>query len=115
MPLHWTSESTGGTGGTGGAGMETRVLGRTGLRVGVLGMGGLFLAERLGEGRDEARRAVQRALELGVNFFDSAPSYGNSEEVLGYALAGASAPFFLSTKLGGRPDPFDARDAAALR
>jgi aryl-alcohol dehydrogenase-like predicted oxidoreductase len=95
--------------------VETRVLGRTGLRVSVLGMGGLFLAERFGEGRDEARRAVQRALELGVNFFDSAPSYGNSEEVLGYALAGTSAPLFLSTKLGGRPDPFDARDAAALR
>ena len=37
--------------------METRVLGRTGLRVSVLGMGGLFLAERFGEGRDEARRA----------------------------------------------------------
>ena len=46
-------------------------------------------------------RAVRRALELGVNYVDTAPSYGNSEEVLGQALEGVEQPYVLSTKLGG--------------
>jgi aryl-alcohol dehydrogenase-like predicted oxidoreductase len=95
--------------------MERRTLGRTGLEVGVLGLGGLFVSRVGGRGRREARRAVRQALELGVNWVDTAPSYADSEEVLGYALRGAREPFFLSTKLGGRPQPFDARDRAALR
>ena len=95
--------------------METRVLGRTGLRVSVLGMGGLFVSKVGGNDRDEARRAVHRAMELGINFVDTAPNYANSEEVLGYALEGIEQPFYLSTKLGGRPEPFNAQDAAGLR
>jgi aryl-alcohol dehydrogenase-like predicted oxidoreductase len=95
--------------------VEKRVLGRTGLEVGVLGMGGLFVSRRGQADRDEARRAVHRALELGVNYVDTAPSYHDSEEVLGYALADAPRPFILSTKLGGRPQPFDPRDKDALR
>src|SRR4029078_9294052 len=35
--------------------------------------------------------------------------------VLGYALQGAPQPYFLSTKLGGRPQPFDPKDKAGLR
>jgi aryl-alcohol dehydrogenase-like predicted oxidoreductase len=95
--------------------MEKRILGRTGLHVSVLGMGGLFVSRLGGTGREEARRAVQRALELGVNYVDTAPNYGDSEEVLGYALAGAPHPYYLSTKLGGRPRPFDPKDKAGLR
>jgi aryl-alcohol dehydrogenase-like predicted oxidoreductase len=58
---------------------------------------------------------VRRALELGVNYVDTAPGYRDSEEVLGYALEGVEQPYILSTKLGGRPQPFDAQDADALR
>jgi aryl-alcohol dehydrogenase-like predicted oxidoreductase len=92
-----------------------RTLGRTGLRVSALGMGGLFVSRHGGRDREEARRAVHRALELGVNYVDTAPGYADSEEVLGYALAGAPAPYFLSTKLGGRPQPFDPQDRDGLR
>lgn len=95
--------------------MEKRTLGRTGLEVSVLGMGGLFVSRVGGRDREEARRAVQRALELGVSYVDTAPSYADSEEVLGYALAGATRPYCLSTKLGGRPEPFDPKDKDALR
>lgn len=94
--------------------MRTRTLGKTGLQVSELGMGGLFVAS-FATARDEARRAVRRALELGVNYVDTAPGYHDSEQVLGYALAGAAQPYILSTKLGGRPQPFDPRDKAALR
>src|SRR5262245_35173567 len=95
--------------------MERRTLGRTGLEVGVLGMGGLFISRYGAEDRADARRAVHRALELGVNYADTAPSYLDSEEVLGYALADAPRPCFVSTKLGGRPQPFDPKDRHGLR
>jgi aryl-alcohol dehydrogenase-like predicted oxidoreductase len=95
--------------------MEKRILGRTGLEVSVLGLGGLFLSRHGANDREAARQAVQRALELGVNYVDTAPGYLDSEAVLGYALAGTERPYFLSTKLGGRPTPFDPRDKAGLR
>lgn len=94
--------------------MERRVLGRTGLEVSLLSLGGLFVS-RLGGSREEAIRAIRRALELGVNYLDTAPTYLDSEEVLGEALEGVKQPFVLSTKLGGRPQPFDPRNAAELR
>jgi aryl-alcohol dehydrogenase-like predicted oxidoreductase len=84
------------------------------MEVSELGMGGLFISS-YGAEREEARRAVHRALELGVNYIDTAPSYRDSEEVLGYVLDGVRKPYILSTKVGGRPQPFDPRDKDALR
>src|SRR3954447_13887364 len=77
-------------------------------------MGGLFIS-RVGGSREEAVRAVRRALDLGVTLFDTAPGYYDSEEVLGEALAGVTETHYVSTKLGGRPQPFDPKDRAALR
>jgi aryl-alcohol dehydrogenase-like predicted oxidoreductase len=94
--------------------MNYRTLGKTGLRVSELAMGGLFMASFAAE-REEARRAVRRALELGVNYIDTAPSYRDSEEALGYALAGVTHPYFISTKLSGRLQPFNPQDKAGLR
>jgi aryl-alcohol dehydrogenase-like predicted oxidoreductase len=93
--------------------MLRRTLGRTGLGVGVLGFGGLF-ASRLGPGLEASRAAVRRAVDLGVNYFDTAPAYADSEAVLGRILRDVHEPLIVSTKLGGRPRPFDARDKAAL-
>ncbi|MFL7807896.1 MAG: aldo/keto reductase [Anaerolineae bacterium] len=94
--------------------MKYRTLGKTGLQVSELGMGGLFVSSH-GATREEGVRAARRALELGVNYVDTAPGYLDSEEVLGEALEGVPQPYILSTKLGGRPQPFDAQDADALR
>jgi aryl-alcohol dehydrogenase-like predicted oxidoreductase len=94
--------------------MNYRTLGKTGLTVSELGMGGLFVSSFAAE-REEGCRAVRRALELGINYVDTAPGYLDSEEVMGEALEGVEQPYILSTKLGGRPQPFDARDADALR
>jgi aryl-alcohol dehydrogenase-like predicted oxidoreductase len=94
--------------------MNYRTLGKTGLRVSELGMGGLFISS-FGAVRAEGCRAVRRALELGVNYVDTAPGYRDSEAVLGEALDGVSQPYILSTKLGGRPLPFNAQDRDALR
>jgi aryl-alcohol dehydrogenase-like predicted oxidoreductase len=51
---------------------------------------------------------------LGVNYVDTAPSYADSEEVLGLALEGVPQSFILSTKLGGRPKPFDPQSKDCL-
>ena len=95
--------------------MEYRVLGRTNLRVSVLGfgcgnVGGLMIRGS----RPERERAVARALELGVNLFDTAPAYGDgvSEEHLGEALEALRAQCFVATKVrlgaDGLADPAEA-------
>ena len=67
--------------------MRYRTLGRTGLQVSELGLGGLFVS-RFGGDRAQSTAAVRRALDLGVNWVDTAPGYADSEEVLGLALSG---------------------------
>jgi aryl-alcohol dehydrogenase-like predicted oxidoreductase len=94
--------------------MRYRILGQTGLQVSELGLGGLFVS-RFGGDRAQATAAVRRALDLGVNWVDTAPSYADSEEVLGLALSGVTQPYYLSTKLGGRPQPFNPKDKTSLR
>jgi aryl-alcohol dehydrogenase-like predicted oxidoreductase len=86
--------------------MEYRVLGRTGLRVSALGFGCGNVGGLMVRGtRAERERAVARALELGVNFFDTAPAYGDgvSEEHLGQSLETLGARCLVATKvrLGG--------------
>jgi aryl-alcohol dehydrogenase-like predicted oxidoreductase len=93
--------------------VKTRPLGKTGLQVSELGMGGLFIASKLSV-YEQASAAVHRAIELGVNYCDTAPGYYDSEHVLGMALQGVDTPVILSTKLGGRPLPFEPRDRDAL-
>jgi len=93
--------------------MEKRRLGQTDLEVSRLSLGGLWVASFATEPQD-ARRFVRRALELGVNYVDTAPGYGNSEEVLGWALEGVTTPCCVSTKLGGRPTPFDPKSKKHL-
>lgn len=94
--------------------MKKRILGRTGIEVTELGLGGVFVSS-WGGAYDQARNVINRALELGVNYFDTAPGYGNSEEVIGKVLENIKAPIVFSTKLGGRPLPFDPKDKNGLR
>jgi len=93
--------------------MKLRTLGKTGLQVSELALGGLFVSS-FGGAFEQAREAIHRAFELGINYVDTAPGYLNSEEVLGKVLPEIDQPFVLSTKLGGRPKPFDAQDRDAL-
>jgi aryl-alcohol dehydrogenase-like predicted oxidoreductase len=94
--------------------MKGRVLGRTGLEVSELSLGGLFVSS-VGGDFGRGRQATLRALELGVNYIDTAPTYADSEEVIGRFLEGAAAPLILSTKLGGRPKPFEPQNKDHLR
>ena len=97
--------------------MRYRRFGRTGWQVSEIGLGGAWFYGRPEEGVKSSShgiRLVERALELGINYFDTAPLYGKgrSEEVLGMALKGVKEPYFLATKVGYYPEPFDySRDA----
>ncbi len=93
--------------------MKTRPLGKTGLSVSELALGGLFVSS-IGGAYEQACGAVHRALELGVNYIDTAPGYSNSEEVLGKALEGVTQSYVISSKLGGRPQPFNPQDRDGL-
>ncbi len=81
--------------------MEYRMLGRTGLRVSVLGFGCGDVGGMMVRGAPlERERAVARAIELGINYFDTAPSYGNglSEQHLGQALKALKPTVYVGTK-----------------
>jgi aryl-alcohol dehydrogenase-like predicted oxidoreductase len=96
--------------------MQTRLLGRSGIEISAMGIGcwaigGPFWSgdEPLGWGEvddDESVRALRRALELGVTFFDTANVYGagHSEQVLARALAGHRDEVVLATKFGATFD-----------
>ncbi|TWT58616.1 General stress protein 69 [Thalassoglobus neptunius] len=94
--------------------METRQLGRTGIEVSLLSIGGLYTSSLAG-GVSETERIMNRAIELGVNAIDTAPAYADSERTVGQAIASNTAPLIITTKLGGRPQPFDPQDIVALR
>lgn len=84
--------------------METRVLGRTGLRLPVLGFGASSLGQEFRSVTlDEAVRSVRVALDHGLTFIDTSPFYGRgmSEVLLGVALRGVPRESYtLGTKLG---------------
>jgi L-galactose dehydrogenase len=84
--------------------METRLLGRTGLRVPSLAFGASSLGQEFRSVTlEEAMRSVRVALDSGINFIDTSPFYGRgmSEVLLGVALRGVPRESYtLCTKLG---------------
>ena len=84
--------------------MHYRPLGRTGLSVSALSLGGVAFGDMYGAlGPGEADRCVRRAIDLGVNLIDTSPYYGQtrSEAVLGPILAnGLRDKVYLSSKAG---------------
>ncbi|HYP15210.1 MAG TPA: aldo/keto reductase [Bryobacteraceae bacterium] len=82
--------------------MEYRLLGSTGLHVSIVGFGAAPLGDEYGKlDTQEAERAVHRALDVGINFFDTAPYYGRtlSETRLGQALKGRREKAIVATKV----------------
>src|SRR5437667_948098 len=80
--------------------MEHRTLGKTGLRVPVVGMGTWRTFDVRGEAAERnARAVIDAALAAGANFFDSSPMYGEAERVLGNALRGRRDQTLVATKV----------------
>lgn len=79
--------------------VEKREYGSTGVRLSVVGFGGIIV---MNEKPSSASEVVARAVERGINYFDVAPSYGNAEEILGPALEPYRESVFLACKTGKR-------------
>jgi aryl-alcohol dehydrogenase-like predicted oxidoreductase len=82
--------------------MQKRRLGRTGLEVSVLGFGcGAVGGLMINGSAAEQERAIARALDFGINYFDTAAMYGNgrSEQNLGRALKSLKPQLYLGTKV----------------
>lgn len=104
--------------------MRYRILGRTGLRVSEVGVGGAQFGIPNYMGRwdpfdEQAQRdtgaTIHRALELGYNYFDTAPGYGDgrSEELVGLALKGHRERAIIATKVSsGSWSPVQIRQSA---
>ena len=81
----------------------TRKLGRTNLEVTALGMGGAGIG-RSNVTDAEAISAIHKAIDLGINYLDTAPLYGESERRVGLALQGGKRhQLHLATKTGTHP------------
>ncbi|HPD26620.1 MAG TPA: aldo/keto reductase [Candidatus Marinimicrobia bacterium] len=88
--------------------MQYRELGRTGWKVSAISFGTWAIGGTWGTVRDqESLAALHRALDLGVNFFDTADVYGDghSERLLARLRRERSEPFYIATKAGRRLTP----------
>src|SRR3954451_5784510 len=84
--------------------MDYRTLGRTGVKVSPLCLGAMMFGAWGNEDHDESIRIIHAALDAGINFIDTADVYsrGESEEIVGKALAGGRRDdLVLATKVHG--------------
>ncbi|NGQ95996.1 aldo/keto reductase [Brevibacillus sp. SYP-B805] len=95
--------------------MQTRPFGRDPHRVSLLGFGAQRIVDEHDCTEEEAIAIIRRAVELGVNYFDTAPSYsdGQSETRLGLGLEGLRHKVWIATKTGGRSRDLAWRDLEA--
>lgn len=94
--------------------MKTKTLGDSDLRVSALGLGCMGMSHSYGRPDDpESLKTLDRALELGINFWDTADVYGagTNETLLGQALAGRRNQVVLATKFGFRETGVDTSPA----
>ena len=87
--------------------MEYRILGKTGLKISRLGLGGIPIQKT---DRDSVRALIGELMAKSVNFIDTARGYTVSEEYLGYALEGVREKFVLATKSTSKTKEDMARD-----
>lgn len=75
-----------------------RLLGRTGLKVSSMGLGGMGVMDERHEDLDSRLEIINAALNQGINFIDTARSYFDSEEIIGHVLKNRRDEVYIATK-----------------
>ena len=91
--------------------MQYRTLGRTGCKVSAISFGAWAIGGTWGKVKDsESLAALHKAIDLGVNFIDTADVYGDgrSERLIGQVLKDRTEEIIVATKAGRRLDPHTA-------
>ncbi|MFD4669694.1 aldo/keto reductase [Lentzea sp. NPDC058450] len=96
--------------------IPTRFLGLDRLEAGAVGYGAMSFANPYGQSGDYspddvAKQIIDRAGDLGVTMIDTADGYGDSEEIIGRAIAGRRDEFVIATKFGIVSAPFGGAEA----
>ncbi|WP_324718065.1 aldo/keto reductase [Carboxydochorda subterranea] len=93
--------------------MHYRTLGKTGLRVSEIGFGAWGIGKSMWVGAEDAEsiRALNRAIDLGLNFIDTALAYGDghSERLVGQVVRQRSGPIYVATKVPPKNGEWPAR------
>jgi aryl-alcohol dehydrogenase-like predicted oxidoreductase len=84
--------------------VKHRKLGKTDLQVSVVGLGCNNFGYVAKMGVEESRRVIDKAIDAGINFFDTSDSYGSSEEILGEVLGERRKKIVVATKFGSQVD-----------
>lgn len=97
--------------------MQYRTLGRTGIKVSPYALGAMMFGPMGNPDHGEATRIIHKALDAGINFVDTADMYshGESEEIVGEAIAGRRDSVVLATKFGLPMSSHDPNQQGASR
>ena len=84
--------------------MKYRKLGSSDLHVSVVGLGTNNFGYVANMDVEASRHVIDKAIDAGINFFDTSDSYGTSEDILGEVLGERRKKIVLATKVGSKPD-----------
>jgi aryl-alcohol dehydrogenase-like predicted oxidoreductase len=84
--------------------MQHRNIGTSDLGVSVVGLGTNNFGYVANMDVEASRKVIDKAIEVGVNFFDTSDSYGTSEDILGEVLGERRKQIVLATKVGSKPN-----------
>jgi aryl-alcohol dehydrogenase-like predicted oxidoreductase len=90
-------------------------LGKSELQVSVVGLGCNNFGFVANMDVEASRKVIDKALEVGVNFFDTSDSYGTSEEIMGEVLGERRKKIVLATKVGAKQNPEGQRSGVSRK
>ncbi len=93
--------------------MQHRQLGKSDLQVSAIGLGCNNFGFVANMDVEASRRVIDKAIDSGVNFFDTSDSYGTSENILGEVLGARRKQIILATKFGSKPNALGDKSGAS--